>query len=82
MVLPQTRPRDTCRGLDRSVDWEAARREEKTGGEAGAEFELLRLYDVVKTREVTTLEDLEAALAELRRAVQAALETGKRVILG
>ena len=46
------------------------------------EFELLRLYDVIKTRDISTVEELEAALSELRQAVQAGLEAGKRVILG
>jgi hypothetical protein len=46
------------------------------------EFELLRLYDVIKTRDISTVDELEAAVSELRRAVQAALEAGKRVILG
>ena len=51
-------------------------------GDGEPEFELLRLYDVVKTRDISTVEDLDAALSELRGAVQAALEAGKRVILG
>ncbi|GAB4537187.1 MAG: hypothetical protein Kow0063_23600 [Anaerolineae bacterium] len=51
-------------------------------GEAGPEFELLRLHEVIKTRDISTVEDLEAALSELRQAVHSALEAGKRVILG
>jgi len=45
-------------------------------------FEILRLYDVIKTRDISTAEDLEAAVSELRKAVRAALEAGKRVVLG
>jgi hypothetical protein len=51
-------------------------------GDGEPEFELLRLYDVIKTRDISTVEELEAALSELRQAVQAAIEAGKRVILG
>ena len=45
-------------------------------------IELIRLHQAIKTRNITTVEELEAALNELRQAVQAALEAGKRVILG
>ena len=46
------------------------------------EFEFVRLHEVIKTRDITTVEDLEVVLTELRQAVQAALKAGKRVILG
>jgi len=52
------------------------------GGGDVIEFEILRLYDVIQTRDISTVEELEAALSELRQAVQAALEAGKRVVLG
>ena len=51
-------------------------------GSGAPEFELLRLHDVIKTRDISTAEELEAALSELRQAVEAAIEAGKRVILG
>jgi hypothetical protein len=51
-------------------------------GDGEPEFELLRLYDVIKTRDISTVEDLEAAVGELRLAVQKVLEAGKRVLLG
>ncbi len=50
--------------------------------EAAPAIELIRLHQAIKTRNITTVEELEAALNELRQAVQAALEAGKRVILG
>ena len=43
---------------------------------------MLRLRDVVKTLHISNPEELEAALAELREAVQTALDSGKQVILG
>jgi hypothetical protein len=54
----------------------------KDDGEDGPEFEILRLYDVVETRDINNIEDLEAAINELREAVKKALEAGKRVVLG
>jgi len=50
--------------------------------EAKPQLEVLRLRDVIKTRHISNPEELEAALAELREAVQAALDGGKQVILG
>ena len=46
------------------------------------QWEMLRARDVVTTLHISNLEEMEAALAELRQAVQAALESGKQVILG
>jgi hypothetical protein len=46
------------------------------------EFEILRLYDVIQTRDISSVEELDAAIDELRQAVQKALEAGKRVVLG
>jgi hypothetical protein len=46
------------------------------------QFEVLRLREVIKTLHISNPEELEAALAELREAVRAALESGKQVILG
>jgi len=72
----------------RLITQEAGRKKQEAGGkrqEAGEvepQFEIIRLYDAIKTRDITTVEDLEAAVGELRRTVQAALEAGKRVILG
>jgi len=52
---------------------------EKRGGEP--EFELLRLYKVITTRDIKDDTDLQAALNELQEAVKPALRAGKRVIL-
>jgi hypothetical protein len=46
------------------------------------EFEILRLYDVIQTRDISSIEELDAAIDELRQAVQEALEAGKHVVLG
>jgi len=46
------------------------------------EFAILRLYDVIQTRDISSVEELDAAIDELRQAVQEALEAGKRVVLG
>ncbi|MBN1814108.1 MAG: BREX system P-loop protein BrxC [Anaerolineae bacterium] len=51
-------------------------------GEAEPEFKLLRLHEAIKIKNIATPKDLETAVSELRQAVQAVLETGKRVILG
>lgn len=53
--------------------------EADNGGEP--EFALLRLYDIIKTRDLKDTNDLERAISELRSAVQTELEAGKRVIL-
>ena len=53
-----------------------------TNEKGGPEFQLLRLHDVIKTRNIVTQDDLEAVVKELRQAVQPALESGRRVILG
>jgi hypothetical protein len=45
------------------------------------EYALLRLYDVLQTRDISTPEELDQALSELREAVQQALDAGKHVIL-
>ncbi len=45
-------------------------------------IELIRLHQVIRTRKIATVEDLEAALHQLRQAVQTALKAGKQVILG
>jgi hypothetical protein len=58
------------------------RRKPEAGEKDTPRFEVVRLHEVIKTREITTVEELEAALNELREAVQATLGTGKRVILG
>jgi hypothetical protein len=44
-------------------------------------YALLRLYDVIQTRDITTVEELNEALSELREAVQMELDAGKHVIL-
>lgn len=54
-------------------------REEENGK---PEFELLRLYDVIKTRDIKDEADLDAAVNELHEAVAPVLKAGKRVILG
>jgi hypothetical protein len=46
------------------------------------DFALLRLYEIIKTRDIKDAADLDTALNELREAVEAALKDGKRVILG
>lgn len=51
-------------------------------GDGEPEFELLRLYDVIKTRDIKAEADLDAAVNELHEAVAPALKAGKRVILG
>ena len=51
-------------------------------GDSEPEFELLRLYDVIKTRDIKDEADLDAAVNELHEAVAPALKAGKRVILG
>jgi hypothetical protein len=51
-------------------------------GEGEPAFEILRLYDVIHTRDISSVEELDAAIDELRQAVQEALEAGKRVVLG
>ena len=51
-------------------------------GDGEPEFELLRLYDVIKTRDIKDETDLDAAVNELHEAVAPALKAGKRVILG
>jgi len=72
----------------RLITQEARRKKQEAGskkqetGKVEPQFEIIRLYDAIKTRDVTTVEDLEAVLSELRQAVQAALQAGKRVILG
>jgi hypothetical protein len=48
---------------------------------AAPAFAVVRLYDAVQTRDITTAEDLDAAVAEFRAAVQEALDAGKRVVL-
>ncbi len=52
------------------------------GGDGEPEFELLRLYDVIKTRDIQDEVGLDAAVQELREAVEPALRAGRRVILG
>ncbi len=52
------------------------------GGVGEPEFEILRLYDVIQTRDISSVEELDAAIDELRQAVREALEAGKRVVLG
>jgi hypothetical protein len=51
----------------------------KEGGEP--EFELLRLHEVIRTRDIQDDRDLQAAMTELQEAVRPALQAGKRVIL-
>ena len=46
------------------------------------EYEILRLHDVIQTRDIGSAEELDDALAELRQAVENALDAGKRVVLG
>jgi len=46
------------------------------------EVQLVRLLEAIQTRHIASPEDLTAALEELRAAVQAVLERGRRVILG
>ncbi len=65
----------------RLIAQEAGRKKQKAEKDV-PQFELLRLYDVIQTRDISTTEDLDAAVGELREAVQAALEAGKRVVLG
>jgi hypothetical protein len=54
----------------------------KDDGEDVVEYEILRLYDVIQTRDIATAEELDEAVAELRQAVEKALGAGKRVVLG
>ena len=46
------------------------------------EYEFLRLYDVIRTRDIGSVEDLDYAVGELRQAVEKALDAGRRVVLG
>ncbi len=50
-------------------------------GEGADHLQLIRIDQVIKTRAIGNIQDLENALDELRREVQAALDAGKRVIL-
>jgi len=59
-----------------------ARRKKQEPEEPTFQFEIMRLYDVIQTRDLSTTEDLDAAVGELREAVEPALEAGKHVILG
>ncbi len=54
----------------------------KNDGGGVVEYEIVRLYDVIQTRDIGSAEELDEAVAELRQAVEKALEAGKRVMLG
>jgi hypothetical protein len=45
-------------------------------------FELVRLHEVIKTRNISDEAALDAAVNELRQAVVSVLKDGGRVILG
>jgi len=65
----------------RLIQWVARLKPQEGDEKAPPAIELIRLHQAIKTQNITTIEELEAALDELRQVVQAALETGKRVIL-